>query len=237
MRGTETTSAAELAAMARSVGGEIGVGAFNQITEVKGTLRCQQPLTSELSRIPCAYYTMKVTREYEEISWRTDANGKRESQTRRGSEVVAENSRLCRFEVEDATGRVAVDATGAKFELEKACDRFEPGDPGGASLKMGRWQLDLGLLVLGPGRRTVGYRYEEWLLPVDRPIFVLGEASDAQGELVIRKPGAKGTSFLVSTRSEESLIQSADKAARWLVVGTTVSGVAGLVMMILYLVR
>ena len=65
--------------------------------------------------------------------------------------------------------------------------------------------------------------------------FVLGEATDAAGQLVIRKPGksVKGGAFIVSTRSEEQLTESAGKAARWLLVGTVVSAVAGTVLVVL----
>jgi E3 Ubiquitin ligase len=35
---------------------------------------------------------------------------------------------------------------------------------------------------------TLGYEYEEWVLPPDTAIFVQGEASDRDGALQVAKP-------------------------------------------------
>ena len=131
----ETSTAAELRSMAQTVAGEIGAGSFNQMVEVKGVIRCEQPLQSELTRAPCVHYQMKVTREYEETHWETDANNNRVRRDRRGSETVAENTRSCTFEVEDSTGRVSVDPTGAKMISERVCDRFERESPRAARFR------------------------------------------------------------------------------------------------------
>ena len=233
---TETSRAADLQTMARSVGEEIGPGSFRQIAEVKGTVRCHQPLQSELARAGCVFYAMKVVREYEETYWETDSRGNRSRRHRRESEVMAENTRAIPFEVEDSSGRILVDPAGAKVTAEEVVDRFEQGDPGAPSLSLGSWQFDLGPLALLGDRRTIGYRYQERVVPVDRPIFVLGEASDASGQLMIGRPAAKAPPFLVSTRSEEELTRSALKAWRWLLAGAVVSGLAGAVMLIVKLV-
>jgi hypothetical protein len=222
MATTETSTAAELTSMAQAVAGDIGAGSFHQLAEVKGTIRCDQPLTSELSQVPCVYYSMKVTREYEETTWETDSNQNRTQRVRRGSESVARNTRSCPFEVEDGTGRVQVDPTGASVIAEKACDRFEPGEMVSPSQSFFERALQLGT---AGGRRTLGYRKEEDIIPLGRPIYVIGEASDTSGRIVIRKP-ARGT-FLVSTRSEEQLTHAARRTSRWLMIGTLVSAAAG----------
>jgi hypothetical protein len=36
------------------------------LVEVKGMLRCEEPLTSEFAEETCAHYSSKVTREYSE---------------------------------------------------------------------------------------------------------------------------------------------------------------------------
>jgi hypothetical protein len=53
MRGVETTEAVDV--------DDISPGTP---AEVKGTLRCEEPLTSELAGQPCAYYLSWVIREY-----------------------------------------------------------------------------------------------------------------------------------------------------------------------------
>jgi hypothetical protein len=233
MQGTQTSSAAELQSLAASVAKDIGAGSFAEVAELKGTIRCDQPLRSELSDTPCVHYSMRVAREYEETYWDTDSKGNRVQRHRRGSEAVSQNTRSCPFEVEDATGRLTVDPTGAAITGEKVLDRFEAGEPRSSSLSIGRFRLDLGSIVLGSGRRTVGYKYEESVVPLGRPIYVLGEASDSTGKLTVRKPTKKGGAFIVSLKSEEELQRAARGTSTGLTIGAGVLAAAGVVVALL----
>jgi hypothetical protein len=233
MAGTQTSNAADVRSLADSVAKDIGAGSFAEATEVKGTVQCEHPLTAELTDTPCVYYEMRVTREYEETYWDTDSKGNRVQRHRRGSEAVSQNSRSCVFDVEDATGRIAVDPTGASISADKVYDRFEPGEPRSTSLAVGRWRFDLASVALAGGRRTLGYKYVEKVIPLGKPIYVLGEASDAGGQLSIRKPTKKGVGFIVSMKSEEELSRGAATANRWLTAGAAVTGLGGLVVVVL----
>src|ERR671927_570796 len=53
MSQTETSNASDVAGIAPGT-----------LVEVKGTLRCEEPLTSEMAERTCAYYSSTVTREY-----------------------------------------------------------------------------------------------------------------------------------------------------------------------------
>ncbi|HEQ70901.1 MAG TPA: hypothetical protein ENN69_00285, partial [Spirochaetia bacterium] len=88
IQGTETSRVADLAELARQVAEEMGAGSFNQITEIKGRAAARSPLTSELAKLDCVWYSMRVLREYEETYWDTDSNGNRVQRTRRGADQV-----------------------------------------------------------------------------------------------------------------------------------------------------
>jgi hypothetical protein len=68
--------------------------------EVKGTLRCEEPLTSEMAGQPCAYYLSRVIREYT----RQDHDDDDDVGSDRRTEVVASNERFAPFAVEDGSG-------------------------------------------------------------------------------------------------------------------------------------
>ena len=237
IKAAETTTAAELADLAAAVAKDIGAGSFNQIAEVKGGIECTEPLVSELSQTKCVYYSMSVTREYEETYWETDDKGSKVQRTRRGSESVASNSRSISFLVRDATGTISVDPDGASFVDEKVFSRFEQGDIRGAGLRFGSYNLTLGSLAMQADRRTLGYRFEESAIPVGRPIYVLGEAVDSDGRLRIRKPDKKGASFIVSLKSEEQLVKGAQSSAVGLKVGAAVAVVAGIACLVLAILK
>jgi hypothetical protein len=209
MQLTETAGAAELSRQAQEVAAEIGAGSFNKMTELKGLVDCDQPLRSEIADLPCVWYSSRVSREYEESYTERDADGKTRSGTRRGSEVVSSNERRCDFYVRDESGRVLVTPEGAAVEGERVLSRFEQG--GGSTLTVGGFRLNLS--ALGAGRRTLGYKLEEWALCPGKQVYVLGEARDDDGRLRVAKPAQKGGRFIISVKSEEELVRAAKKGS------------------------
>jgi len=234
IKGIGTSTAAALADLAASVAKEIGPGSFNQIAEVKGTIECDNPLESELNQTGCVHYSMKVTREYEEIYWETDDKGNRQQKTRRGSETVADNTRSVPFFVRDSTGKIEVDPSSAKLDMEKVFSEFRPGENQAGELRFGRYSFNPATLAaLAGGRRTLGYRFEESALPLGRSVYVLGEAVDKDGRLRIHKPDQKGASFIISLKSEEQLVKDAQSAAKGMLIAAmvvAVLGVAGIIV-------
>lgn len=230
MKELETSRAGDLVALAADVASEIGGGAFTQIAELKGRSFVESPLKSELAGTDCVYYRMSVNREYEETYWENDDKGNRVRRTRRGSDLVAHNERSVPFYIDDGSGRVLVRPEGASFVAEKAFSRFEPGEPAGGRLAMGA----LSLVISGAigGRMTLGYRYEEDLIPVGCELYVLGEAADEGGELAMRKPADKKRRFIISVKSEEELTKRARTTIIVLTVIAAVCAVGGIGLLI-----
>ena len=208
---TETSGAADMSGLAPGT-----------LIEVKGTLRCEEPLTSEMSGERCAYYSSKVVREYLE----RDYDGDDDVGSDRRSEVVAQNEQFAPFTVEDPTGSVSVNAEGAEVDARQVVDRFERNTGGeGPSITLGGATINL-----GGGERTLGYRYTESILPVDALVYVLGTVQEGGG---IGAPisSDQGQRFVVSHRSEEALGQSLGKTVLWLGVGAIAALVVGITLL------
>jgi len=223
---TQTSTVASVKELASKIASEIGPGSFAQLVEIKGTAGAEMPLVAEFSSTPCVWYECVATREFEEEYWETDKDGRRHRCTRRGSEEVSRILRESPFTVDDGTGAIPVDPRGAKLEAEKSLSRFEPGERAGA-LSVGAFTLALGA-VLGGGRRTLGYRFEERCIPLGRRLYVLGEASDLGGVLAVRKSSEKGKRFIVSVKSEEEIVAGAQGAAKWLRISAAAAGAAAI---------
>src|SRR3712207_1785691 len=119
---TETSNASDVSGLAPGT-----------LVEVKGTLRCEEPLTSEMAGERCAYYSSKVVREYRESDYDDDDDVGSD----RRSEVVAHNEQFAPFTVADSTGSVAVNAEGAEVDARQVVNRFErnTGEIGRASCR------------------------------------------------------------------------------------------------------
>lgn len=233
LRGTETSKASVIAAEVAAVGAEIGGGSYAKLVEVKGTVACESPLSAEFSATPCVHYETTVVREYEETYVENDSSGNKRTGTRRGSETLASSSRSCPFFVDDGSARIEVDPTGAEFHLETTVSRFEPGE---GERRIGSYVLHAALAG-GGGRRTIGYRFTEKCLPVDRPAYVLGEATDAGGTLRICKGTGRGKRLIVSIKTKEELVRRAKLGALWLGIGAAAALCGGLVLLALVLLK
>ena len=211
MSQTQTSNASEVSSLAPGT-----------LVEVKGTLRCEEPLTSEMAGQTCAYYSATVTREYLERDYDDDDDVGSD----RRSEIISQNTLFAPFSVEDSTGSVPVNAEGAEVDARQVVNRFERNTGNeGPSISLGGATLNL-----GGGERTIGYRYTESILPVDAPVYVLGTVQES-GEIGPPPPGEAEHRFVVSHRSEEALGQSLGKTVMWLGVGAIGAFVLGVVLL------
>lgn len=223
----------DIVQLQKDIAGDLGAGSFRDTVEVRGKPQIDTPLRAELSGSPCLYYSVSITREYEETYTERDSEGKSQTKTRRGSDTISSNTRSVPFLVNDGTGTIEIRPEGADVELVKTVDTFEQGDPGN-KISFKNFSFQVGLPV--GGRRTLGYRYQEHILPVDQDVFVFGEVSDSNNVLRIGRPEKKGL-FIISHRLKDDIVRSAEGAAKGMKIGAIVSAVlavAGIVVGILY---
>ncbi len=223
---------AELQEMANEIAKDLGPGSYNEFVEVRGTIECSNPLVSELSGTECVYYRMSVDRKYEEEYEEYDEQEERTViRTRRSTENVANNTRSVPFLVRDDTGALEVLPDAADVDAEKVLDTFEPENQlmgGGMALTFGNFSMTMGGgRGWGAGTRTLGYELEEWVLPLGRQVYILGEASDSEGRLAIHKPSDKRKKFIITTRSKQALMQATEKKANLFFYGAIAAFVIG----------
>jgi hypothetical protein len=213
MSQTETSNASDVSGIAPGT-----------LVEVKGMLRCDEPLTSEMAERTCAYYSSTVTREYLRSDYDDDDN---DVGSDRRTEIIAQNVQFAPFMVEDDSGFVGVHAEGAEIDSRQVVNRFDRNVGNEGTFTLGGMTVNLG------GReRTIGYRYTESILPIDAPVYVLGTVQDGGG-IGAPASGEKGHRFVVSHRSEEALGQSLGKTVLWLGVGGIASLVLGVVLLVI----
>ena len=204
MESTLQVPLSQLAEDAASVAKELGAGSFRQSVRLRGKIVCESPLVAEMSHTLCVSYRFSVTREYEEVSWEKDAEGSSVQKTQRRSEVVASNEVSIPFWLEDGTGKIQVHPDHAKIDRIKSHASFQPATVPGARFEVGSFVLNL---RSHPGG-TLGYRYEEYCLPLDQEVTVVAEAGDEGGQLALRRPEGKDAPFLVTTKSFQDLARS-----------------------------
>lgn len=227
IQSTTTSLAADIQEIQQGVAAEIGPGGYSSLVEIKGTVECEKPLTAELSGTPCVWYSMSVVERYEDTYQEADAEGHVHTRTRNGTNTVAGNTRGVPFQVRDETGTLTVAPEQAKVEGHKSVDRHEPATGTGSTLQFGGFSF--AITASPSGRRVLGYHYTEQLIPVGERAYVIGEASDREGRLMIRRPLEKGKPFIISLRSEEEITKGIEQNAnvqQWFGFGLIAVGIA-----------
>ncbi len=239
---TETFTASALQSLYERVSKDLGKGAFRHPVEVTGRIECDAPLTADISKEKCVAFSSEVDWEYEETVYEENPQTRQQvAKTRRSTETISRNSRSTPFRVKDQTGGIQVDPEGAEIEMQQVVDRLEPDtraqfQQGSLTLGGRSWSLLPSFQQIPQGRRTLGFRYRERIHPLNRPVFVLGMATDAQGEVMIARPVQSGASFLVSSKCEEELTAGARSGIRNFTIGGSVCFALGAALVLAGLV-
>ncbi|SEP51740.1 E3 ubiquitin ligase family protein [Amycolatopsis saalfeldensis] len=233
MIGTETLSFPELEDL-RRVSDELGGrGGFRKVTEVVGAAqpRPEGPLTAEVSKTPCVWYRYQIEREYEHVVYR---DGRRRRSRR--TEKVADHTSNEGYALIDEQGRtIGVAPDGTRPEaVEQTVNRFEPYHGGDQSFEL--FGLRLPAMFGGNQDSTIGYRYREWLIRPGTRLYVLGEAHDAAGPLVIGKPQSGGH-FLIAAKTEEELRADRTRRHKLLAAGVLIAFVVGIALIVVGIIK
>jgi hypothetical protein len=212
---TPTLPVAQLEQMRRQIVRPNPRGGFRHVTEVVGAA---QPgpdglLTSELGKTPCVWYSYRIRRHW---YYRT-----REGHYREHWDSVAEGAASTGFALVDNGGwTIGVLPAGARLEsVEKPVDSYETDF---------RPELvDVFGFQMLRHRGTLGFHYEELVIRPGTWLYVLGEARDVDGPLVVAKP-EDGSDFVISTRPEDELRGGRTGRHRLLMTGAIAALLTGL---------
>lgn len=201
----------ELQEMGEVIAQTVGVGNWRDYVKVSGMVQSDRPLLSEFTQSACIYFASSIAREYEEYITATDKDGNRVEKIQKRSETVFSNSRSIPFQIQDGTGAITVDPRGANIEAIQTVSEFQPYQPLDSLLRFGTFTLALGDRdTMGT---TLGYRYQESIVPVGGSAFVLAHLSDAQGQPMLLKPTNSRYKFVISTKPETEVSENARQSA------------------------
>lgn len=218
------TDVEELESTSQAITEDIGGGNWRDYVKLWGKIIVDEPLISEMKQEPCVHYRMLVQREYEEKVRSQDSEGKTVEKTVRKSETITQNQRSTPFILEDKTGTITINPEGAKFDTIKILDEFRPEQPAGGMLQFGNFSFLL--RNNNYNTRTLGYRYQEFILPVHREVLIVGNVSDETGSLKITKP-TNNEPFLISLKTEEELksdYQNNQNILKYSMIGCSIIG-------------
>lgn len=196
---------------------------YRDFVETGGKAVTDGDVLSPHGKIPSAYFTATVEREFEKDEMEKDDQGTLRRKTTRGSETVSSQKSAAPLYIEDGGVRLPIDLDGASLDLKDGGDHFEPYE---AQRTYSFWGVSF---AIPQGTRTLGFRYKEKIIPRGHPLYVAGEVRESSGALRLGKPSEKGKPFIVSVKSEEEILRGRESGARvqfWIGVALIAAGIA-----------
>jgi hypothetical protein len=205
---TDTSTVSEVKENYDSISESMGSGNFTHFCELKGQAHSDQPLKAEQSNEQVVYYKSEVIHKYERLENQKDSQGNMQKKWVKKTETVSENEIWADgFGVKDATGFIAINPKKSKLDTMQLHSKFEKGEPqqSGLNIKLGGISIGLGGGSGNSSHKTIGYEYKEIGIKQGQNLYVLGDANDRDGSLIVSNPTDKKYPFLVSTKSEDEL--------------------------------
>jgi len=166
------------------------------MVEVKGETRIDQPVISDLARLPCVAFECAVTEHWTTTRTERDSKGRTRTVTEHHSQTRYSNRVQASFQVRDASGEATVRPEGASVDMLDGMDLAGIREPLPESPAYG----------IHPHHIGGHLSYREEVLPVGQHIYVLGQVD--RDHAIARPEGVKRP-FIISYRSEESLMKRA----------------------------
>lgn len=207
-----------------SIAAELGKGAFSQMVKLSAVAKSDNPYKGEFSKEDCVYYTASVTHKYKTLENQKDSEGNEKKVWVDHVETVGSTTRGDQFQLNDKTGEVTINIQGAEVTPHEAVDNFiAANDNSGFSFSFGSISFRN-----DHNYKTVGYNQSEDNIRVGTTLFVIGELNDRNGELMITKPSDDDNPFIISVKTEESMIEGLESKAKMTFYGGIIVAVIGI---------
>ncbi len=217
----DTSTVAEIQENYESITASMGSGSFTYQAELKGKAHADVPLKSVFTQEDVVYYSTTITHEYEELKEERGSDGKTTKKWVKKSERVSNDKRWADgFGLKDATGFIEVNGGQSNVHAEKLYSDFEKGDPvqqNGGNMHISIKGVSIALnnrSTMNDRMRTIGYRYKEEGIRINKDLYIVGNANDRDGRLRIGVLPSSKDPFIVSAKSKDEVVGSYNSSAK-----------------------
>lgn len=208
---TQTSQVGELKERAMAVQAELGAGYFNEYAELKGEIQCSSPLTTPFSQKSCVHYTADIRRKWEVERWVTASDGTEVAEIEEKSETLYRETHGIPFYLSDTSGEISIQPDLGLNDKVSQTQTFRPEEldlsPEGIHYQ-GHLLPWNNRVDFETNQEILEYTLTESYFPAQGPVYALGVVKDTPEGLVLSKPDEKGQKYLVTSKTEEELIEN-----------------------------
>lgn len=208
---------------------------YREYVELKGTVVSDNLTETPFSNRKVAYCESKLAQVSEIREQYRDSDGNQQTRIRKQETTISdEKSSQEILMLDNSTNEsvvLEINAVGCKLDIPKTFDRFEPKG------NLGNYRYFNSFSLNGFGVDTLGFKMTEETIQPNQSLYVIGEAFKVGDKIHIGKPQDNKKPFIVTTKSEEDLINKSTQNALFLLLGGITAIVVGIGIIISMLAK
>ncbi len=208
-----------------------GLGAdYREYVEIKGKIVGNNIVETPFSNRRVAYCESELSQVTETREQYRDSNGHISERINKTENTISKEKSSQDILINDSsTGEnvvIELNAVDCNLDIPKTFDRFEPRN----NLYNYRYFNSFSMNNYGPN--TLGFKMVENTINENQDLYVIGEAYRVGDTIHIGKPLDGKKPFIVTTKSEEELVNSTNKKATGFLIGGIALIIFGIMLMI-----
>lgn len=224
----QTKTVADIISMFKQMD-EAGLGNdYREFVELKGTIVSNNLVETPFSNRKVAYCESKVSQVTEVREQYRDQNGHMQTRVRKNENIISSEKTSQEISLVDTSTNeevvLDVNGTGCKFEVPETFNRFENKN------NIGNYRYFNSTSWNRYGADTLGFKMVEKTIEPNQSLYVIGEAYRVGNKLHIGKPQDDKKPFIVTTKSEEDLVNKNNQMAKIELIGGIIAIVVGILM-------
>lgn len=203
---------------------------YREFVELKGAILSNDLVETPFSNRKVAYCESKLIQVTEVREQYRDANGAMRTRVRKVENTISNEKTSQEISMIDSstneTVEIEINGVGCNADIQNSFDRFEPKN----NLRNYRYFNSFSWNRFGA--ETLGFRMVEKTIEKNQNLYVIGEAFKVGDKIHIGKPQDSKKPFIVTTKSEEDLINKSNQNAKIYLIGGIIAIAIGVIMLI-----
>lgn len=201
---------------------------YREFVELKGSVLSDKLVKTPFSDREVAYCESKLSQVTEIKEQYQDSNGNYRTRVRKQENVISNEKSSTDILMIDTSSNdpvvLEINGTGCNLDLTTTFDRFEP------KTNLSRYRYFNSFSMGRFGAETLGFKMTEETIEANQNLYVIGEAFRVGNTIHIGKPQDNKKPFIITTKSEEDLINKSNQNAKAFLIGGIIAIVIGIIM-------
>lgn len=203
---------------------------YREFVELKGTVVSDNLVDTPFSDRRVVYCESKLDQVTESREEYRDSNGNIQTRIKKHENTISEEKSSQEICILDNSTNESVvleiNGVGCNLDIPKTFDRFEP------KTNLGNYRYFNTFSLNRFGAETLGFKMTEKTINENQSLYVIGEAFRVGDKIHIGKPQDGKKPFIVTTKSEEDIINKSKQNATFALIGGIIAIILGIVMFV-----